>query len=293
MLKVVTFNAAILDICIFGHSFYRPVDHIEQRLHQLSISLEKTGADIIFLQELFHRDNQEQLCNQLRKSYPYIKGLAPSGWKFRLGNELLIFSRYPLFNGSLTRFMHGPAEELRHTSKGFYHAIVDLPELGNVNLINMHMSAGGKHGHPESPDMDMMREKQIEQILDYSRELNYMILAGDLNAGPDTSNRNYQQVLSAGYKDIFSLAGIQGISWDPDNPLVKQGRESHLPPQRIDHVFTDQALHNCIQEVEAGIILDEHCVDSEEASIPLSDHYGLNVNISWKAGNAVPKSTHR
>jgi endonuclease/exonuclease/phosphatase family metal-dependent hydrolase len=171
MLKVITFNAAILDVRIFNRSFFRPVDFIPQRLHQLAIVLEQSGADIIFLQEMFHRDKQDFLCQALQKSYPYVLGHAPPGWKFRLGNELLIFSRFSLTGGRLIRFKHAPAEELRHTSKGFYHLQVELPVVGKLNLVNFHMSAGGKHGHPESGIMESIRLRQIEQLLEYTRGL--------------------------------------------------------------------------------------------------------------------------
>ena len=280
MLKVITFNAAILDVRIFGHSFFRPVDYIEQRLNQLAIALDHSNADIIFLQEMFHRDNQDALCQKLKNSYPYVLGHAPSGWKLRLGNELLIFSRFPLTEGKLVRFSHAPAEELRHTSKGFYHLKIDLPVVGELNLINFHMSAGGKHEHPESAIMESIREKQIKQMIDYGRNLDKIILAGDLNAGPEASSDNYEQLLSAGYHDLFVTAGAEGISWDPDNPLVKQGTESHLPAQRIDHVFTEKNLFRHLQINDAKILFTEHEVTTRSDPVTLSDHYAVSVDIS-------------
>ncbi|MFT5133754.1 MAG: endonuclease/exonuclease/phosphatase family metal-dependent hydrolase [Gammaproteobacteria bacterium] len=282
MFKVITFNAAILDVCIFGHSFYRPVDHIEARLQCLAASLLQTDADIIFLQELFHRDKQDSLCGMLKKSYPFVKGLAPSGWKFRLGNELLTLSRFPLLKGNLHRFAHAPAEELRHTSKGFYHLQAELPGLGTINLINFHMSAGGKHQHPESSAMETLREKQIRQLLDYVEKLDKTLLAGDLNAGPEASNRNYQQLLSAGYFDLFTDYGAKGITWDPENPLVLRGSEAHLPAQRIDHFFADETLNDCTQVAGAEIIFTEHCVGISGGHIPLSDHYALSLAMDAK-----------
>ncbi len=282
MLKVITFNAAILDVRIFGHSFFRPVDYIDQRLEQLAFALEHSNADIIFLQEMFHRDKQNSLSQRLKNHYPYVLGHAPSGWKIRLGNELLIFSRFPLTSGKLVRFSHAPAEELRHTSKGFYHAQVELPMIGKINLINFHMSAGGKHLHPQSSTMEAIRQKQIEQLLDYSQSLNHTLLAGDLNAGPEVSIENYEQMLLPNYRDLFSKSGAKGISWDPDNPLVKQGSESHLPPQRIDHIFADRVLLENLKIANAKIVFDEHCVSTSNDTVPLSDHYGLSMNIEWK-----------
>jgi endonuclease/exonuclease/phosphatase family metal-dependent hydrolase len=282
MLKVITFNAAILDVCVFGYSFYRPLEFIQQRLQHLAIALEQSDADIIFLQELFHRNYQDTLSHALKRSYPYVLGHAPRGWKLRLGNELLIFSRFPLTDGKLVRFSHAPAEELRHTSKGFYHAQVILPAIGPLNLINFHMSAGGKHLHPQSSTMEAIRQKQIEQFLDYSQKLNQTLLAGDLNAGPEVSTDNYEQMLTSNYHDLFSQSGAKGISWDPDNPLVKQGSDSHLPAQRIDHIFADSDLFENLNVTDANIVFDDHCVSISSDAVPLSDHYGLSMNIEWK-----------
>jgi len=281
MLKVITFNAAILDVCFFGHSFHRPVGHIELRLRRLARALEESDADIVFLQEMFHRYRQESMCRMLPKCYPFVRGFASAGWKLRLGNELLVLSRFPISDGKLIRFKDAPAEELRHTSKGFYHVQSELPKVGNVNFINFHMSAGGKHKHPQSRVMEAIRQKQIEQLLDYTRGLNKIMLAGDLNAGPETSSNNYQRFISAGYHDLFAAVAAQGISWDPANPLVARGAESHLPAQRIDHVFADKLLFDCLQVIEAKIIFTDHCVITSDSAVPLSDHYGLSVNLRW------------
>ena len=143
------------------------------------------------------------------------------------------------------------------------------------------MSAGGKYKHPESDFMEAIRHRQIEQLVDYTQILDKTILAGDLNAGSETSSRNYQQLISAGYHDLFAGLGAQDISWDPANPLVKQGNEPHLPAQRIDHVFTDKALFDCLQVVEAKIIFTEHCVTTNTGPVPLSDHYGVSVDIEY------------
>ena len=280
MLKVITFNAAILDVRIFGHSLHRPVDYIDARLDALASALQHSAADLIFLQELFHRDKQDRLCQMLEKQYPHVTGLAPSGWKLRLGSELLTLSRFPLLNGKLIRFNNAPAEELRHTSKGFYHMATELPGLGKVNLINFHMSAGGKKEHPESKQMEAIRTRQIQQVVEYTSGLDKTILAGDLNAGAEVSITNYQQLISAGFYDLFAAFGAAGISWDPANPLVIQGRESQLPAQRIDHIFTDKALFNSLMIVDAKIIFTEHSITSDNGKIPLSDHYGLAVDIA-------------
>lgn len=278
-LKILSFNAAILDIRIIGYSVYRPVDFIEQRLSELIRVLRKLDADVVFLQELFHRKYQSALCRALADIYPYTTGQTYLGPGLRLGNELITLSKLPLFKGALMRFTQAPTEELRHTSKGFYFNELDLGKQGTFQLINYHVSAGGKHSHPESTKMETIRAAQIQQILDNITANKKTLLVGDLNAGPDSSHDNYQQVVDAGFIDTFNEAGGQGVTWDPQNPLVEAGLESHLPAQRIDHIFIDQNLSSMCEVIHSQIVIDEKPLRTGLGATPLSDHYGVLTTI--------------
>lgn len=278
-LKILSFNAAILNIRIIGYSVYRPVDFIEQRLGELIRVLRKIDADIVFLQELFHRKYQSALCRALADIYPYNTGQTYPGPGLRLGNELVTLSKLRLFKGGLVRFSRAPAEELRHTSKGFYCNELDLGQQERLQLINYHVSAGGKDSHPESAEMEIIRASQIQQILDNIAADKKTLLVGDLNAGPDSSTSNYQQVIGAGFIDTFSEAGGQGVTWDPQNPLVEAGLESHLPAQRIDHIFIDQSLSSMCKIIHSQIVIDEKPLKTRLGATPLSDHYGVLTTI--------------
>jgi endonuclease/exonuclease/phosphatase family metal-dependent hydrolase len=268
MLSILTFNAALLDVRLFKRSVYCPVDSVAERLERLAPALLSLRPDIIILQEIFHPDLQSSLHANLAGVYPHIMGGSGSGSRFRLGNELITISRFPLTDGKLIRFQHASPEERIFTSKGFHHCTALIPELGRVDLVNFHATAGGVHAHPEHDRMETIRRRQVEQILAYVQRLDKVILAGDLNAGPHTSYRNYWQVLQAGYIDSFAAAGGDGYTWDPANPLVANGREQHLPAQKIDHVFINASLSRLLMPVESWIVLNDR-------NQPLSDHYGV------------------
>ena len=247
----------------------------------LAQKLPETGADIICLQEAFHRPLQDCLYNQIRHHYPYARGFAPKGFKLRLGNELLVFSRFPLEGGKLIRFNNAVPEELRHTSKGFFHVSVILEDYGKLELVNFHTTAGGRREHPESEKMNAIRAGQIEQLLAYVKPLGRTILAGDLNAGPHSSLQNYRQLDRAGYIDTFNnVPGREGYTWDPANPLVAAGAEANLPPQRIDHIFLHSGLFERARIHNTEIVLKEICVEAG-GGIPLSDHYGILSSLQF------------
>ena len=278
-LTILTFNAALLDVRILNHSVYCPVDSVYTRTPMIARALLSLRPDIIFLQEIFHYKLQKLIHGLLDHEYPYVTGIITPGLKPKLGNELLILSRYPVADVKLVPFNNAPLEEKIFTCKGYYHSTVTIPELGNIELINFHTTAGGMNAHPEHDRMEGIRHSQISQLLSYAGTLDKVILAGDLNAGPQTSIRNYQQVLQAGFIDTFAEVRASGCSWDPENPLVAKGRESHLPAQRIDHIFISAALAESLQPAEARIVLTGSQLEPADTTRPLSDHYGVMTSL--------------
>jgi Metal-dependent hydrolase len=243
--------------------------------------ISKLGPDILCIQELFHYDMQHKFYSLLRDQYPHIAGIAEKGFKPRLGNELLILSKFPLAKGNLTRFRYAAPEERLFTSKGFYSVIADIPGAQPVQLINFHMTAGGVRRHPESPRMEQLRTLQIRQLLDSLNGALPALLAGDLNAGRETSRTNYEEITGRGFMDAYLGCGGTGMSWDPANPLVKNNAEQHLPAQRIDHIFLDQRAAEFLMPDKGRIVMNEACVGlTDGQNVPVSDHYGVLIEFN-------------
>ena len=133
-----------------------------------------------------------------------------------------------------------------------------------------------KRPTPKSAAMEQIRAAQIQQIVDSTDSSEKTLLVGDLNAGPDSSPDNYQQVLDAGFVDTFFS---NGITWDPANPLVEVGLESHLPP----NVLTTSLLINSSQPGARSstrqIVMDEKPLQTRLGATPLSDHYGVLTTL--------------
>mgnify|MGYP001619461940 CR=1 FL=1 len=280
-LRIVSFNAAIQDLRVFGHSLYCPVAWPRERLRQLPAALATLDADVICLQELFHRPLQRWLCAQMAAAFPYVAGLDTSRPPLRLGNELLVLSRFPLHGARLHRFVQAAPEEQRFTCKGFLDLKVEIPGLGAVGLVNFHATAGGARAHPESEEMEAIRSQQVAQLLGIADPDLPILMVGDLNAGPHTSTHIYKELCGRGLVDVFAAAGGDGMTWDPANPLVARGRESHLPPQRIDHVFLSATLADRLAPRAAHTVLHEHDAPTPWGGMPLSDHYGVLTDLEF------------
>lgn len=277
--SLLSLNAALQDVRLFGCSVWRPLDHVDERLQALAVALLERSADVVFLQECFHRPLQDRLIAALAGAYPQVAGLARRGLKLRLGSEVLVLSKHPLDDVRFIRFETVHPEDRLFTSTGFVIAQVRLPRVGHLGLVNLHASAGGlRAGDPESPRAEAIRSHQIAQILDAVHDLGPVLLAGDLNAGPVASRACYRQVTAAGFVDAFAAAGGRGDSWDIENPLVGANGDDPLYSQRIDHVFVNQATLELLRPVAAGIVLDgARTTLPDGRRIPISDHYAVEV----------------
>ena len=281
MFSILTINAALQDVRLFARSLYRPLNHIDKRLQELAIQIRDNNPDLVCIQELFHADYQHQFFSLLQTTYPYATGFASPGFKLRLGNELIILSKYPLGEGQLHRFRQATFEERLFTSKGVYSIKVEIPDIGKIQVMNFHMTAGGLRQHPEHPVMESIRSNQIKQLLMTLNPEMPVILAGDLNAGTDVSTKNYNQILKEGFIDAFVESGGSGITWDPGNPLVANHGENHLPPQRIDHIFLNSVAAEILEPDKGEVVFNKPCIHINEThSIPVSDHYGIRIDFN-------------
>jgi len=280
LFSLLTINAAIQDVRLFSRSVYRPLRHTLERLHGLARQISMLDPDIICIQEMYHHDLQSRLQALLRDRYLYMAGLGSTGLKMRLDNELLVMAKFPLTRGKLTRFRHAALEERLFTSKGYFETGINVPGAGTLRLINFHMTAGGIRQHPESPRMEHIRSLQIRQLLGSLDNGLPTVLAGDLNAGPETSRTNYDEIINHGFIDAFHDSGGTGYSWDPYNPLVANHGEGHLPAQRIDHVFLDPGAAAMLSPCSGRIVMQDECVSLPAGQkTTVSDHYGVLVEF--------------
>ena len=276
MTSILTFNAGLIDIRMLGIPVYRPLPGVPGRLRRLPDALAALDADIVCLQEVYQRRQQDWLRRALGDRYPHAAGMPAGG--FRLGSDLMVLSKYPITAIRSLRFEVAMTEERLFTDRGFQLVDLELPVAGSVRLVNLHASAGGLFRHPEGAAAETIRTRQIDQVLRSAGE-GPVVLAGDFNAGSEASPVHYRMVLDAGYRDAFAAADGAGASWDPRNPLVAGGKEHHLQAQRIDHVFLNHSAAAKLRPADARIVLD--------GSPPLSDHYGVLVEFEASAAQGT------
>jgi endonuclease/exonuclease/phosphatase family metal-dependent hydrolase len=297
-MQILTLNTFLLDVRLFGRlPFYPPAPHVAPRLSALPGALGEAGADVICLQEVFRRPHRQFIARELAGAYPHNAGIRHPG--LPLGTGLLVLSRHPIAWARPHEFRVSYMEQKLIIRMGMLECLVCHPALGHVRVINLHLVAGGLFGHPESARAESVRAHQIAQALELAaghdgcegEEADVTVIAGDLNAGPHTSVKNYQQMLDAGFTDIFAendscamsatdSSAAPRITWDPANPMITGARPMSLPPQRIDHVFVRARDGDPLRGGSARVVFHETRVDVGGGwRVPLSDHYGILARI--------------
>ena len=72
-MKIVTYNAGLLNLKMAGISLKKVPAFIEERCKVLPTVLRESGADIICLQEVFEYRHREFLKKELSDLYPYVE----------------------------------------------------------------------------------------------------------------------------------------------------------------------------------------------------------------------------
>lgn len=134
-----------------------------------------------------------------------------------------------------------------------------------------------------------VRAGQIRQVLAAAARPfdGVTTLLGNLNAGPDASDENYQLVLDTGYVDVFAAAtgdsaAADHLTWDPRQLLITNGPRRHTVPRRTDHVFLPSVEEERIAIEGVRIVFKKNAVPVEGAGrVPVSDHYGVQVQLRF------------
>jgi endonuclease/exonuclease/phosphatase family metal-dependent hydrolase len=272
-IRIVTLNAGLLRRLA---GLLEPAPYVAARRDALASALVAFDADVIALQEVYERHDQDVVIDAV--GYPHV-ARGPGSTRLRLGSGLLVLSRRP-FRSRFIAYDAAFVEELVFTIKGIL-----VVELGDLTLVTTHTSAGGLTRHPEAADSDAVRDRQIQQLIRVGEMVHSpAIILGDLNTGPRVSETNYRRLVSTGWSDLFALhhpGDATSITWDPRNELNADGWHRRCPGQRIDHAFArasalergDLTLRRC------DIVLAQPSVPVGARIVTVSDHAGLLVEL--------------
>ena len=287
-MRLISFNTGLFAITVAGKHVRSMVPFVPERLEKQLQEIPKLGADVLGVQELFHKHVQSRYKTALAQHFPYSyvpKNISP----FRFSNGLGLFSKYPLHNTYFRTFRAAQNIE-KFACFGFVDAVVEYPKQP-FRVINVHMSVGGIKTKSDEGVAKEIRERQLEQIFHH---LHYYptddiptVLMGDFNAGPQASGELMKSLVKEGYYDpgVHITNRKRFLTWDNQNPLVSKGQYDRQDAQ-LDHIFVCNQFAERIKGYKIGRVFDDPCVDTPWGEIPLSDHYGLFCDLEMKAAYA-------
>jgi endonuclease/exonuclease/phosphatase family metal-dependent hydrolase len=266
-LTIITFNAGLLRA--FG-GLLQPAPFVAERRASMPGALAAAEGDLVVLQEVYGQADRGVLSTAFRYA----------AHDPRRRSSLLALSSSPI-QGTFVPFRDVPFEERLFDRRG-----VLIVERDDLVVLDFHATAGGIRHHPESAAANTMRGREVEQLLDLAdgQSAPLVVIAGDLNAGPDVSEANYRQFEARGWVDVYALLHPESraVTWDPRNPLNSRGPHKTSRPQRVDHLFVRRhdLQDERVKPTAAEIIFTEATVRTPTGPVTLSDHYAVRVRLS-------------
>ncbi|WP_372343508.1 endonuclease/exonuclease/phosphatase family protein [Streptomyces sp. KL116D] len=245
------------------------------RRRALAVALARADPDVVALQEVV-ADDERALAAQGRHVLPH-PNRSPDG----VGAVLAV-------RGSVGRVRSDPLRTGARTERtpwcGVVAAEVTYDEpLGGVLVV--HHKPSWPHGFEHEREQQARAAASLaEEMFAAGRDrLRHVIVLGDFDAPPDAASlrfwRGLQSLdgLSVCYQDAWEAAHphYPGLTFTPDNPLVRAGDMPLEPGRRIDHVLARCGMHGPGLRVASC----ERFLLEPVDGVQVSDHYGVLVDF--------------
>ncbi|GIX66003.1 endonuclease/exonuclease/phosphatase family protein [Babesia caballi] len=224
--SMLTFNAGLLEVRMFGVQMYQNPGYTERRLKCVPSEIRKADADVVAFQEVYSNSHARYIVRELQDLYPYsarddcrpvseeFEHLYEKDKKHRkrgigmFHSGLLFLSKFPILCARFHPWTVVTHLEALLANKGYLEIFVDVPTVGKVAFYNMHMASASVN--PESSHIENVRNEEVKQLLrttERACRLGFApIIIGDLNAAPNSCASNYMSFLHSGWTDSYVLS---------------------------------------------------------------------------------------
>lgn len=269
-LKLLTLNIGELEISLPYIGSFPLIIKKGARFRKFHSYIEKENYDVIMLQEI-SQTTRTRLIKKLHHRYPYA-AFDTSRKLFR--GDLLILSRFPITEQKFVPYRANTLFERIPITKGVLKATIEVSGR-TITLFNTHLTSVGLTQSGTTARVERIRSEQIRDVLQFLHKQEHpVILAGDMNAGPETSPDNYEQLVST-FVDMFEFCDIphEGhITWTPTNPYTQKIYMSS-PDQQVDGFY--------IQAKDIVRLNADFYVEVVLKNPVVSDHYGVHMGITF------------
>lgn len=249
--------------------------NIDHRIRAMIAHIRQLNPSVIALQEVWCDTIAAYLHRHLGFPYFYYEPYRHL-WKGRIGNGLMMLSKYPILEQHTMRFSgHTRADEY-FAAKGAQMIQIETP-AGKMYMVNTHLGSGKKTKHIERR---MLQLSELQQFIRNFPLKQPAVLAGDFNFNPESMEYFQMQTwiqrhFNDGSGDTFFMTnpGKNGHTFFLNHSYERRPT-IHDRDERIDYVMTLCSKENRsdIEILSAKVVLD----NTDE---PLSDHCGVLANF--------------
>lgn len=214
------------------------------------------SLDLVALNESFQETTVHRLVEKLGDHFPYRALQKPEGGWLQINGGISLLSKYPIRKLYSKTFDNCAFDDCL-ASKGFVHAVIELSESFQFNVLATHLDAGNSSWDLET------RRAQLETIREYLNGRKDLrdwptIVLGDLNvdgirgsvgryAERDMSENEYGAMMARLTPNCSECSGSTCPESCPTRPL--DAMASGVAPWRFDHSET-AAINtiNCLDQ---------------------------------------------
>jgi endonuclease/exonuclease/phosphatase family metal-dependent hydrolase len=244
-------------------------DDVPARLRALGPVLERSGYDIVCLQEVLHRGSA-RLVGRVTPGYPYR---AATGVTVLAGG-LMLLSRWPIRRYRFARYpMTRPLRTELLMRKGAQLAVIETP-AGPLAVVNTHLSANRDDDWSEGNRYTGIIRGELDRLARLVAGFEPglpAVVVGDFNV-PRDSPVFTMFAAAAGLRDV--LAGDTSTTFRPTPRWPA--------PPALDQVLT-RTVADRPATARARTVLQDAVRVADGRELFLSDHYGIEADLSFTA----------
>ena len=138
-----------------------------------------SGADVIVLQEVFHRRARKKLLQELDDCYQYHTSLGPTSF-FGVSSGVIIFSKHPIIEEKFVSYSKSKGAD-GLAKKGAVLAKIRFGKQ-DVHIVGTHLQAGYSSA---AKSVQKSQLAELGNAVNLIGDSSIVILAGDFNITPD------------------------------------------------------------------------------------------------------------
>ena len=224
--------------------------------------LNQTDADVLVLQEVFHRRSRKRLTKKLKKKFPYYTGIGPKSF-FGVPSGVVIFSKHKIIEEKHISYRNGKGSD-RLARKGAISTAIQFFKT-RIQIIGTHLQAGG------GKERDKIRRNQIRKMKSFKNEKNIpRLYVGDFNISSNT--QKFNDLLASLECSTDSISGENQYTANFDDHELTEVKGK---PKWIDFILLRK--HRKSKFIRTKV--EQPILKSESGARRLSDHNPIHSTI--------------